>query len=92
MYAQVQPVDAVTLSFGGGLDDLRNEDLTYLVDAQDARSRNAFLFGNLLYEVRAGLKIGFELSGWTTDYTNVTAGNDPTPTDIRLQWSVQSHF
>ena len=76
-------------SLGGGIDDVDGADLAGVADA---RVRNAVAFGAALYEISPGVKFGLELSRWATDYTNVSAGADASPSDIRLQWSIQGSF
>ncbi len=86
---QYRMAPALTLSIGGGIDDVDGADLAGVADA---RVRNAVAFGAALYEISPGVKFGLELSRWATDYTNVSAGADASPSDIRLQWSIQGSF
>ena len=81
--------ELLTLSVGGAVEDVEDADLGA---AADARSRNAVLFANGLYEIAPGVKLGLEVSNWTTEYVNVSAGNGASPSDTRLQWTVQGSF
>lgn len=89
---QVKTPGPVAFSFGGGLDDLVDEQKNYIAGLKDARTHNAFLFGQVTYEILNNVKTGIELSHWQTRYRNPSAGTDPNPTDVRLQWSIQSNF
>ena len=81
--------ELLTFSLGGGVDDVKDADLG---DASDARSSNAVLFANGLYEVVPRVKLGLEVSRWTTQYLNVSEGYKASPSDLRLQWAVQGNF
>jgi hypothetical protein len=82
----------VSVGVGAGVDDLRNETTTYVAHLADARTRNEMLFGNLIFTVVPGITTGVEISHWKTTYANVTAGNEISPTAVRLQWSLQTAF
>ncbi|MFT5085779.1 MAG: hypothetical protein ACI906_000449 [Candidatus Latescibacterota bacterium] len=84
-----RPVELWQFSAGGGLDQVRKEDLgtTAL-----SRSRNAVLFANGQYQVISGLWAGFEVSRWTTRYLNAGPGDVSDPSDLRLQWSLRGDF
>ena len=88
---QAQVSDRLSLSLGGGMDDLTNEDDIYGA-AADVRIRNTFGFANLLYALRPGVKTGVEVSGWITKYLSPSAGFDESPTDMRVQWTLQGGF
>ena len=89
---QIKASDRISYSLGGGIDDLRNENSTTLIDIADTRNRNVFYFGNMWYQLSSDVRMGLEVSTWTTTYTNVSPGFDLDPTDVRLQWSIQSSF
>ena len=74
------------------MDDLLNEPETSLANGLDVRCKNAFCFGNLTYQIHPGVTTGLEVSGWQTEYLNPSQENDQKPTDIRIQWSLQSKF
>ena len=89
---QLNPKGTLAFSLGGGIDDLNDEFRNYIAATEDVRIRNAFLFGNVTYTIQSNVKTGIELSRWQTKYANPSAGIDPEPTDVRLQWSIQSSF
>jgi len=89
---QYNPALPWALSFGGGIDDLDNEHRTYINTASDARTRNAFVFGNLTYTLQSNVKTGVEISGWQTHYLNPSPANSVKAQNIRLQWSIQTTF
>jgi hypothetical protein len=88
---QIKSSGKTAFSLGGGIDDVTNSDDAFSGTA-NARHSNAFLFGNGVYEVQPGVKLGMEISGWRTKYANATPGTDPTAKDVRLQWTVQGSF
>ena len=60
-----------TLHAGYGTDDPFNQDL-----ASGERQRNSEVFGNVLFRIAGGLRLGLELSWWSTawlDYPDATA-------------------
>lgn len=89
---QFKPSKRVALSIGGGVDQLLNEEDTSVAGTPNARVKNAQMFGNAVYTVYPGVNIGAEVSAWTTDYINLDAGMDASPTNVRLQLAIQSHF
>jgi hypothetical protein len=88
---QLKTSSRTTLSLGGGIDDLKNEDTT-LSGITDARRSNAFVFANGVYEIQPGIKLGLELSGWRTRYANPAPGMASTARNVRMQCSVQGSF
>ncbi len=87
--ALYRPLESWQFSVGGGLDQVRKEDLgtTTL-----ARRRNAVLFANGQYQLYSGMWAGFEVSRWTTRYLNAGLGAASDPSDLRLQWSLRGDF
>ena len=53
--------------FGYGIDDPRNADLSL---ASGGRSRNEFVFANIMWDVTRNFQVAFEYSHWDTDYIN----------------------
>lgn len=51
----------VTLSLGYGMDD----PLPY---SSGSRSKNTTVFGNILWKLHKAIRVGFEVSWWSTDY------------------------
>ncbi len=88
---QITASPRATLSVGGGADDVRNAEAE-LAGLPNARSAIAFLFGNGIHEVRPGIKLGVEISGWRTRYANPGPGISSTARDLRLQWTMQGTF
>lgn len=88
----IDPKGPLAFSFGGGIDDLCEEERNYLSALPDIRSQNAFEFGLVTYSLSEHTKLGFEVSHWQTEYRNPSPGNVNTAKDLRLHWSVQSAF
>lgn len=86
------PTGPWAFSLGGGIDDLCDENRTYIATQPDARSKNSYEFGLVTYDLSSRAKIGFEVSHWITEYINLSPGNVTRAKDLRLQWSVQSAF
>ncbi|HLA29383.1 MAG TPA: hypothetical protein VJZ49_15960 [Syntrophales bacterium] len=63
---------------GLGIDDPRNDDLTF-----GMRDRNSFYYGNVMFNLIAPVTIGLEYSYWETGYLNQCSG-----TDNRVQTSI----
>jgi len=83
--AQYQLAASLSLSAGGGLDQVRHADLA---GVNQARATNGFVFVNAQYELVPGYKLGLELARWQTEYLNPST----TQRDTRLQWSMQGSF
>ncbi len=83
--AQYQLAPRLSLSAGGGLDQVRQSDLAQV---NQVRATNAFVFANAQYELVPGYKLGLELSRWKTEYLNPETAQRNT----RLQWSMQGNF
>ena len=73
----MQASKQVKLTAGVGIDDPDDEEL-----ANNARSKNQAIFGNIRYTVAPAATIGLEVSHWSTDYRN--AGDAET---MRVQTS-----
>lgn len=86
------PKGPFSFSLGAGIDDLCQEERNYLANLPDIRAQNTFEFGLVTYDLSANTKLGFEISHWQTKYRNPSPNNVQTAKDLRLQWSVQSHF
>ena len=65
-----------TLHAGFGTDDPFDQDL-----AANERRTNQEVFGNVLFRIVGGLRVGLELSWWATQWTNKPAATDPAVTD-----------
>ena len=89
---QYNPSLPWALSVGAGIDDLDNEQRNYISTVADARTRNAFVFGNLTYNIQANVKTGVEISGWQTHYMNPSPTNSEKANNVRFQWSIQTTF
>jgi len=59
---------------GYGIDDPFNEDIT----AAAGRTRNSFLFTNLMIDVTKKMNLGFEVSYWSTEYLKYATGDSVT--------------
>ena len=69
---------------GLGIDDPRNDDLTYNPDpTKNMRDRNSFYYGNVMFNLIPPVNIGLEYSYWETGYLNQSSG-----TDNRIQTSI----
>ncbi len=82
-----------SVSTGGGVDDVDDSDLTKAeLNRTDVRVRNQVWFAAAFYQLSPEVTLGGELSRWSTLYANTTPGNDPEPTSLRIQWSMQADF
>lgn len=69
-------------NLGFGIDDPDNDDLN-----AGNRSRNAFYFANVLYNLIAPVNLGLEYSYWDTDYKNRRGGvNNRIQTSVIYSW------
>lgn len=82
----------LAFSFGGGFDDLCEEEKFYLANLPDTRAQNTFGFGLITYAISPDTILGFEISHWQTTYRNPSPDNRTESKNLRLQWSVQSNF
>ena len=71
------PLRAWNFNIGGSIDDPDAEDLK----AGD-RTRNASIFGNILYNLNQAIQTGLEISYWDTKYKEQEDRNS-----FRVQWS-----
>ena len=74
--------DGLEIGIGAGLDDPDDEML-----AAGARARNLAVWGNAVWQLWPGLKVGGELSSWKTDYLGAENGSS-----LRLQSSLIYSF
>jgi hypothetical protein len=65
---------ALHTHLGYGIDDPFNEDIT----AAAGRTRNSFLFTNLMIDVTKKMNLGFEISYWSTEYLKYATGDSVT--------------
>jgi hypothetical protein len=71
-----------TVHAGFGTDDPFDQDL-----ATNERKTNQEVFGNVLFRIVGGLRVGFELSWWATQWVD-----NPTATALRLETAVLFAF
>lgn len=79
--------DKVDLSLGAGMDQVDKKDL-----GAASRKANSVVFGNAQYGLGSGASVGVEVARWATEYHLPAAGNATTPSDLRVQLSVQGSF
>jgi hypothetical protein len=83
--AQLGPWDKWSFNAGFGIDDPKNDDLSYVTNSN--REYNRMIFGNVIYSIDKNAQIGFELSQWHTKYKGL--GNADS---IRAQTSFIYNF
>jgi len=88
----VKASDRFTVGAGYGIDDLIDEETSYIATMANARTQNETVFGHVVYTIAPGIRTGVELSYWQTSYANVSDGFDPDPAAVRVQWTIQSSF
>ena len=79
-----------TLHTGFGTDDPFDQDL-----AVDERQTNQQVFGNVLFRIIGGLRVGFELSWWATQWKadpTTTGRSENTVTALRFETAVLYAF